>query len=48
MIKSLLWKWKKFWGKRYWIYKDEKEVGEILFYGHKIYITKLDWRNNNE
>lgn len=32
--------WIRFWGKKYWIYKEEKEIGEIIFYKHKIYIQK--------
>lgn len=32
--------WKKFWGKRYRIYKNNKEVKEILIYKHQIYILK--------
>lgn len=37
-LKKLMWYWIKFWGKRFWIYKDNKEVNEILIYKHKIYI----------
>lgn len=47
MLKKIFWKWKTFWGKKYWIYKDEIEIGELLFYGHKIYITKLENRKDD-
>lgn len=42
MLKKISFGWKKFWGKRFWIYKDEKEISEILIYGHKIYILKYE------
>lgn len=33
-------KWRNFWGHRYYIIDEEtnKELGSVLFYGHKIYI----------
>lgn len=39
-MKQLKKMWVSFWGKRYWIYEDEKELCEILIYHHKIYIIK--------
>jgi hypothetical protein len=39
-MKKLKWIWINFWGKRFWIIKDEKTIQEILFYHHKIYILK--------
>ena len=37
-MKKLIWKWKKFWGKRYYLIEDEKEIGSVLVYGHKVYL----------
>lgn len=31
--------WKKFWGKKFWIISNKKEIGEILIYHHKIYLN---------
>lgn len=40
-MKKLLWLWKKFWGKKYYIvYTKELREDEALFYGHKIYVGK--------
>ena len=30
----------KLFGKRYFIFKNNKEVKEIIIYGHRIYIVK--------
>lgn len=38
MKKQKVSKWKLFWGHRFWIYKNNKEIMEILIYKHKIYI----------
>lgn len=38
--------WKKFWGKTYRIYKNNKMVCEILIYHHKIYIIKEDEKSS--
>jgi len=40
MIKKIKWWWMNFWGRRYWVYKDDLEINEILIYGHKIFIKK--------
>ena len=42
MIKVLIWYWKRFWGKKYFITFVEEGLneGEILVYRHKIYILE--------
>ena len=41
-MKKLIWIWKRFWGKKYYIEYVEKGLreNEVLFYGHKIYIRR--------
>ena len=40
-MKKLIWLWKKFWGKKYYIvYTDKLRENEVLFYRHKIYVKK--------
>ena len=40
-MKKLIWLWKRFWGRKYYIvYTDELRENEALFYNHKIYIGK--------
>lgn len=36
--KKLIWGWIKFWGRKYWIYKDNIEINEIIIYKHRIYV----------
>jgi len=37
-LRRIKWGWIKFFGKRYFIFKNKKEIKEILIYGHRIYI----------
>jgi hypothetical protein len=37
-IRKIKWAIIKLFGKRYFIFKNKKEVKEILIFGHKIYI----------
>lgn len=39
MIKKLLWLWKRFWGKKYYIkFTNHLKNDEVLFFSHTIYI----------
>lgn len=37
-LRRIKWGWIKLFGKRYFIFKNKKEIKEILIYGHRIYI----------
>lgn len=38
-MNKLIWLWKKFWGRTYYIiYTDKLKDNEILVHGHRIYI----------
>ena len=39
-MKKFKWAWIKLFGKRYFIFKNKKEIREILIYGHRIYIIR--------
>lgn len=42
-MKKLIWLWKRFWGKKYYIvYTNNICNNEVLVYGHKIYLKKGD------
>ena len=40
VLKKISWSWKKFWGYRYRVIKDDKVIQELLIYHRKIYILK--------
>lgn len=40
MFKKFIWNWKKFWGYRYRVFKDDKVVEELLIYKRRIYILE--------
>ena len=42
MTKKIIWLWKLFWGKKYFItsVKEGLAEDEILVYGHRIYILE--------
>lgn len=42
------WYWKCFWGTRYRIIKDKKEIQDILIYHHKIYILEIKKRKEGK
>ena len=37
-FKKISWLWKSFWGRRYWIYKNDEMVQTILIYKRRIYL----------
>lgn len=39
-MKKLINIWKNFWGSKFWIIENEKEIGEVLVYHHKIYFKR--------
>lgn len=38
VLNKIGWKWIKFWGRKFFVYENNKYKQTILFFGHRIYI----------